>query len=69
MEIKAKTVADLWEAVKNFAPVNKREEMAHSFLSVFVDNDFEIEDIEDLQGIDDDLDLAIEELFDLDDIM
>jgi hypothetical protein len=67
MEIDAKTVADLWEAVKDFVPANKREELAHSFLSVFVDNDFEIEDVEDLHGIDDALDTALDELYEFDD--
>ena len=63
MEIDAKTVMDLWESVKDFVPANKREECAHSFLSVFVDNDIEIEDVEELHGVDDDLDTALEELF------
>lgn len=63
MEIDAKTVMDLWESVKEFVTANKREECAHAFLSVFVDNDVEIEDLEELHGVDDDLDTALEELF------
>jgi hypothetical protein len=63
MEIDAKTVMDLWESVKEFVAVNKREECAHALLSVFVDNDVEIEDVEELHGVDDDLDTALEELF------
>jgi hypothetical protein len=63
MEIDAKTVMDLWESIKEFVPVTKREECAHAFLSTFVDNDVEIEDIEELHGVDDDLDTALEELF------
>ena len=56
MEIDAKIVAELWETVKEYVPANKREELAVNFLSVFVDNDVEIEDQEDLRGVDDDLD-------------
>lgn len=63
MEIDAKTVMDLWESIKEFVNANKREECAHAFLSVFVDNDVEIEDIEELHGVDDDLDTALEELY------
>ena len=63
MEIDAKTVSDLWETVREYVTANKREELALAFLTVFVDNDVEIEDLEDLQDIDDDLDNAIQELF------
>ena len=63
MEIDAKTVMDLWESVKDFVPANKREECANSFLSVFVDNDIEIEDVGELHGVDHDLDTALEELY------
>ena len=63
MEIDVKTGAELWETVKEYVPANKREELAVNFLSVFVDNDVEIEDQEDLRGVDDDLDQAMDELF------
>lgn len=63
MEIDAKTVADLWETVKEYVPANKREELALSFLQVFMDNDVEIEDMEDLHGVDDNLDTALAEVF------
>lgn len=64
MEIDAKTVADLWETVKEYVPANKREELALAFLTVLVDNDVDIEDYEDLKDVDDDLENAINELFD-----
>jgi hypothetical protein len=63
MEIDAKTVADLWETVKEYVPANKREELALSFLEVFVNNDVDIEHMEDLNGIDDNLDTALTEVF------
>lgn len=63
MEIDAKTVSDLWETIREYVTANKREELALAFLTVFVDNDVEIEDLEDLRDIDDDLDTAIQELF------
>lgn len=63
MELDAKTVLDLWECVKEFVPANKREELAISFLTVFVDNDVEIEDLEDLKGADHDLDNALDDVY------
>jgi hypothetical protein len=63
MEIDAKTVADLWETVKEYVPANKREELALSFLEVFVNNDVDIEHMEDLNGVDDNLDTALTEVF------
>jgi hypothetical protein len=63
MEIDAKTVADLWETVKEYVPANKREELALSFLEVFVNNDVDIEHMEDLNGVDDNLDTALAEVF------
>jgi hypothetical protein len=64
MEIDAKTVADLWETIKEYVPAAKREELAVAFLTVFQDNDVDIEDIEELKDVDDDLDSALSELFD-----
>lgn len=64
MELDAKTIADLWSTMKEYVPANKREELALNFLTVLVDNDVEIEDREDLRGVDDDLDTAMDELFD-----
>ena len=63
MEIDAKTVMNLWECVKEYVNANKREELAVSFLTVLVDNDVEITDLEELHGVDDDLDSALEEVF------
>jgi hypothetical protein len=63
MEIDAKTVADLWETIKEYVPANKREELALSFLEVFVNNDVDIEHMEDLNGVDDNLDTALAEVF------
>lgn len=66
MEIDAKTVAELWEAVKEYVPANKRDELAVAFLEVFVNNDVEITDLDDLHGVDDSLDDAMEEVLDHD---
>lgn len=63
MNLDAKTVADLWDAIRDFAPAAKREEMAIAFLQTLVDNEVEIEDYEDLRDVDDDLDSALEEVF------
>jgi hypothetical protein len=63
MEIDAKTVADLWETVKEYVPVPKREELVLAMLNVFVDNDVEIEDLDELRGVDDYLDDALSEVF------
>jgi hypothetical protein len=60
MEIEAKLIADIWETIKEFVVANKREELATAFLNVFVDNDVEILEIEELRDIDDDLDSALD---------
>jgi hypothetical protein len=64
MNVDAKTVAELWDAIKDYAPAAKREEMATAFLQTLVDNEVEIDDLEDLKDVDDDLDSALEEVFD-----
>lgn len=63
MNLDAKTVAELWDAIRDFAPAAKREEMATSLLQALVDNEVEIEDLEDLRDVDDDLDSALEQVF------
>lgn len=63
MQIDAKTVAELWDAIRDYAPAAKREEMAINFLQTFVDNEVEILDLEELQDVDHDLDTALEEVF------
>lgn len=64
MTLDAKTVAELWDAIRDFAPAAKREEMAVAMLQSLVDNDVEIEDLEDLRDTSDDLDAALEQVFD-----
>lgn len=64
MQIDAKTVAALWETIKDYVNSNKREEVVTAMLQVLVDNDVEIEDLEELKDVDDDLDAALEEVFD-----
>lgn len=63
MEVDAKTIQDLWGCIKEYVSANKREEAAVAILSVFVDNDVEIEDLGELHGVDDDLDSALAEVF------
>ena len=63
MTLDAKTVAELWDAIKDYTPANKREEMAVSMLQTLVDNEVEIEDLEDLRDVDHDLDSALEQVF------
>jgi len=64
MQIDAKTVAELWETIKDYVNANKREELITAILQLLVDNDVEIEDLEELKDVDDDLDSALEEVFD-----
>jgi hypothetical protein len=63
MEVDSKFVAELWETVKDFVPLAKREDVATSFLEVFLDHDVEIEDLDLLKGADDSLDAALDELY------
>ena len=64
MHIDAKTVAELWETIKDYVNANKREEVITAMLQILVDNEVEIEDLEELKDVDDDLDSALEEVFD-----
>jgi hypothetical protein len=63
MEIDAKIIAELWETVKDLIPAGKRDDVALEFISVFEDNDVEIQDLDALRGADDSLDSAIDELY------
>lgn len=63
MTLDAKTVAELWDSIKDYTPANKREEMAVAMLQTLVDNEVEIEDLEDLRDVDHDLDSALEQVF------
>lgn len=63
MSLDSKTVAELWDAIRDYAPAAKREEMAVSLLQTLVDNEVEIEDLEDLRDVDHDLDAALEQVF------
>ena len=64
MNLDAKTVSELWDAIRDFAPAAKREDMAVAMLQTLVDNDVEIEDVEELQDLYDELDAALEQVFD-----
>ena len=63
MELDAKFVAELWETIKDFVPANKREELVTSMLELMVEHDIEILDMDELHGVDDDLDAAMEAVF------
>jgi hypothetical protein len=63
MELDAKFVAELWETIKDFVPANKREELATLMLELMVEHDIEILDLDELHGVDDDLDVAMEAVF------
>lgn len=63
MHIDAKTVADMWENIRDYLPANKREEVITAMLQTLVDNEVDIEDLEELQHVDDDLDAALAEVF------
>lgn len=64
MELDAKTIHHLWDTIREYVPANKREELITSILEILVDNDVDIDDKEDLYGTDDDMDAALEEVFD-----
>jgi hypothetical protein len=63
MHIDAKTVAEMWESIRDLIPANKREEAVNNLLQTLVDNEVEIEDLEELHHIDDDMDAALSEIF------
>lgn len=63
MEIEAELVAELWNTIRDYVPVNKRKDLITSILEILVDNEVEINDLDEIKNVDDDLDEAIEEVF------
>jgi hypothetical protein len=67
MEIHAATVVEIWEAVRDLIPAKQRGGAILSILEILVESDVEIDDMEELKGVDDDMDDAIVEVFGDDD--
>lgn len=63
MEIDSEVIAELWNCVRDYVPANRRNELITAMLEVFLDNEIDINDLDDIKGVDDDLDEAIEEVF------
>jgi hypothetical protein len=63
MELHASTVVEIWESIRDLIPVKQRSGAILSILEILVENDVNIEDQDELKGVDDDMDDALEEVF------
>ena len=63
MEIDAKTVSEIWESIRDHIPAKAREDVIVGILEILVENDVEIEGLDELKGVDDDMDQALDQVF------
>jgi hypothetical protein len=62
MELSEETVLDIWEMFVEHLPASKRNDLAVRFLTIFVDQEIELTDLEDIRGEDEHLDHAFDVL-------
>jgi hypothetical protein len=60
MSIGANLFLEVWEAVSDLLPNNKREDMARKLVHIFADNGMDRAEFEILRGEDDHLDIAMD---------
>jgi hypothetical protein len=63
MEIDAKTVSEIWESIRDHIPAKAREDVITGILEILEENDVEIEGLDELKGVDDDMDKALDQVF------
>lgn len=63
MSTSAGLLLEIWEAVSDTIPNNKREEMARKLVALFSEHGMERDDFLDIKGEDDNLDSAVEALY------
>lgn len=63
MSMSAGLLLEVWEAVSDAIPNNKREDMARKLVTLFAEHGMERDDFHDIKGEDDNLDSAIDSLY------
>lgn len=66
MEINPESVLEIWEVFCEHLPPAKREQLAFRFVKIFIDQDIELSDLDDIRGEDEYLDDAFDKLEDRD---
>jgi hypothetical protein len=64
MEISEETVLDIWEVFVEHLPAAKKNDLAVRFLTILVDQEVDLSDLEDIRGEDEHLDHAFDQLLD-----
>ena len=60
MHVSATLLLEVWEAVSELLPNNKREDMARKLLNIFADKGMDKDDFESIRGDDEYIDSAID---------
>ena len=64
MEISEEVVLEIWELFMEQLPASKRNDLAVRYLKIFLDQEIEISDLEDIRGEDEHIDHALEHFAD-----
>jgi len=67
MEISEACIIEIWNLFCDYVPPAKRNDLAVRFLKIFLDEDIDIDDLEEIQGEDENLDFALDHLDEDDD--
>lgn len=62
MDINETSLLEIWEVFCDFIPPAKRNDVAVKFLNIFLDQDVELGDLEEIRGEDEHIDNALDEL-------
>lgn len=62
MDINESCLLEVWELFCDIIPPAKRNDHAVKFLSIFIDQGLEVDDLEDIRGEDEHIDNALDEL-------
>lgn len=62
MEINAMSLLEIWDLFSDHIPSARKNDAAIKFLEILLDNELDLEDLEDLRGEDDMIDVALDHL-------
>jgi hypothetical protein len=64
MEISEEVVLEIWETFMEHLPASKRNDLAMRYLKIFLDQDIDVSDLEDIRGEDEHIDHALDQFAD-----
>jgi hypothetical protein len=62
MEISAMSLLEIWDLFSDHIPPARKNDAAIKFLEILLDNEIDLDDLEDLRGEDDTIDVALDHL-------